>query len=638
MAERRPRAGAVLALVCLLAAGCSAGVPRTGEVTTVSRVSSPSERDMARSGGEGWRPTVGFKPAELVQGYLRVASTGDPDLARPWVVPNDPEASSHLRAWKEHHSAWVYANPTPRPASPPRHGEAKVVMEVSLIGHFDGRDWTPLAEERQLEFRLRRVGTEWRIANPDDELWMSEEAFKERFRRVTLFMVARDRRHLVPAPTFFAQDSAPAPADGGDVEPLAGDVLRSLLEGPRGRLAPAMATAIPAGTRLRSFDYDPGAGLATVDVSSEFTTPGEPDSGRLRVAQLVWTVTGLIHTAEVRVQVDGGQVDTVGPDRFPTDRPYRGSAPELDDLWPRRRGSEHTVAFVRDDEVWTVPVDVPGAEPRVLPVPAAGQKAHPVWSPAGDRIAYLVSAGTGMDLELWTASASGAAAARTGLRGDLSEPTWVPSDPPRLLALKREHGKAQLWSVTPDAGGSRPVRLSLGRLPGGMAPTALRVSADGGQVLAVGSTEQAAEESAAVTFSPDSDQLYLGVLGEEGVTRWVETPLAPGLGEIHSPVWADPDTIAFIGEAGAKGSKALWTIRIDGWDPTQVLSSDRASGAEVDIADQLTVDPTGRTLVFKSSNDLSSSLWLVNIDGRGLRALTATGPSTLDSDPSLASG
>ncbi len=641
MAERRPhgrvlpRSRIVLAFAGLLLAGCSAGVPRTGQVTSVSRVASPSERDMTNS-GVGTRPTVGLKPAELVREYLRVASSGDPEMARPWVVPNDPHAAGQLQAWTRRRSALVYSNPTPRSANPSGKGEVKVVMEVSLLGHFDGHDWTPLAEERRLEFRLRRVGTEWRVANPGDEPLMSEESFKERFRRTTLYMVARDRRHLVPAPTFFAPDTAAAQTDERGVEARAEQVLRLLLDGPRGRLAPGITSDIPAGTRLQSFDYAPGAGLATVNLSSEFTTPGEAGSGRLRVAQVVCTLTELIRTAQVRVQVDGHEVDAVGPDRFRTDRPYRGNEPELDPLLPRRRGSEHVVAFVRDGEVYTVPVDVPNARPKVLPLPGGGPKLHPVWSPDGDRIAYLLTAGgTGSDLELWTASASGAAAVKTGLHGNLSEPTWVPSDPPRLLALEHEHGKVRLWSVAPDGAG-RPVRLSLGQLPDGMDPTLLRVSADGGLVLAVMGSREQAEESAA--FGADSDQLFLGVLGDGGVTRWVGGSLAPGLGEIHSPVWADPDTIAFVGEAGAKGSKALWTTRIDGWDPTQVLSSDRTSDAGVDIADQLTADPSGHTLVFKSSTDLSSSLWLVNVDGRGLRALTSANPSNLDTDPTLASG
>ncbi len=640
MAERRPhgrvlpRSRVVLAFACALLAGCSAGVPQTGQVTSVSRVASPSERDTTSS-RVGKRPTVGLKPAELVQEYLRAASSGDPDMARPWVVPGDPDAARQLRAWTLHRSAWVYSNPITKAVNPSGKGQVKVAMEVSLVGHFDGRDWTPLAEEHRLEFRLRRVGTEWRVANPGDEPLMSEDEFKERFRRITLYMVAGDRRHLVPEPTFFAQDAVPGQTDERDVEARAEQVLRLLLEGPHGRLAPGMTTAIPAGTRLQSFDYAPAAGLATVNLSSEFTAPGEAGSGRVRVAQVVCTLTELIRTAQVRIQVDGHEVDTVGSDRFRTDHPYRGNEPELDALLPRRRGSEHVVAFVRRGEVHTVPLDVPNARPKVLPLPDSGPKLHPVWSPNGDRIAYLEAAGgTGSDLELWTASASGAAPARTGLHGNLSEPTWVPSDPPRLLTLEHDHGKVRLWSVAPD-GDSRPVRLSLGRLPAGMDPTLLRVSADGGLVLAVMGSREQAEGPA--TFGA-GDQLFLGVLGSGGVTRWVGGSLAPGLGEVHSPVWVDADTIAFVGEAGAKGSKALWTTRIDGWDPTQVLSSDRTSDAGVDIADQLTVDPSGHTLVFKSSTDLSSSLWLVNVDGRGLRALTTADPSNLDTDPTLASG
>jgi Tol biopolymer transport system component len=272
----------------------------------------------------------------------------------------------------------------------------------------------------------------------------------------------------------------------------------------------------------------------------------------------------------------------------------------------------------------------------VLPLPPNGQILHPVWSPGGDHIAYLLNAGLTSELELTTASAAGADATRTGLRGELSEPTWVPGEPDRLLTLKRVRDQVELWSVTPGSGG-KPVRLSLGHLPAGLEPGQLRVSPDGGMVLAVMRGKREASDER-VSFGADGGQLYLGVLGKGGVEQWVAGPLAPGQGEAYSPVWADPETIAFIGEGGAKGSRALWTIRVDGWDPNQVLASDRATDSDVDIGDQLAVDPTGKTLVFRSSTDLSSSLWVVNIDGHGLRALTAADSSILDSDPNLASG
>jgi Sporulation and spore germination len=635
VAEWRPMGAVALGLALLALAGCSVGVPRTGEVTTVSRIDSPNQRDLP-GGRVANRPPPGLKPTELVREYLRVASSGDPEVARPWVVAN-ADTTARLDAWTKRPSAWVYDNPTLKPVGPARKGEATVVMAASMIGRFDGRDWTPLAEERSLEFKLRKVGTEWRIAYPDDELWMSEEDFKERFRRMTLFMVSgSEGRQLVPAPTFFDQRAPGSGAGEDGIESQAEEVLRLLLEGPRGRLEHGLETAIPLGTRLESFSYVPSSGLATVDLSSEFTAPGGPGSGGLRVAQLVWTITELIRTAQVQIQVDGRQVETVGPDGFRLDRPYRGSAEELRALWPRRAGSGTTVAFVRRGQVYTVPIDDPAAKPRVLPLPS-GQLHHPVWSPGGDRIAYLIDAGQTNDVELTTATAAGTEMTRTGLRGELSEPTWVPAEPDRLLTLKRVRDRVELWSVTPGSD-DKPVRLSLGELPDGLEPSLLRVSPDGGRVLAVMHSRQRLADRDQVSFGNDSGQLYLGVLGAGGVKRWVAGPLAPGQGDAHSPVWADPETIAFIGEGGAKGSRALWTIRVDGWDPTQVLASDRSDANAVDIADQLTVDPRGKTLVFKSSTDLSSSLWLVNVNGRDLRALTPADSSILDSDPNLASG
>src|SRR4029450_14043273 len=129
---------------------------------------------------------------------------------------------------------------------------------------------------------------------------------------MALFMVSgSEGRQLVPAPTFFDQRAPGSGAGEDGIESQAEEVLRLLLEGPRGRLEHGLETAIPPGTRLESFSYVPSSGLATVDLSSEFTAPYGAGSGGLRVAQLVWTITELIPTAPGEIQVDGRQRQTV---------------------------------------------------------------------------------------------------------------------------------------------------------------------------------------------------------------------------------------------------------------------------------------------------------------------------------------
>ena len=608
-------------MAALLLSGCSTGVPPSNKVVVVSPV--PPAPQPEQSSGPGSGPRPGLNEAQVAQGFMRAMATGDPDRVAPWVVP-DRSARLQLQEWGSGRAVKVYDGGF-QPQAPSDDGGQKIVeVRVQRTGILVDRRWIPDSRQLTLRLRLRQVAGEWRVANPDSAPWIDDASFRQSYGPVDLFLVAADRVHLTQVQVFLPRlppGGQPALALQARVEAT----VRVLLAGPEGRLGRTLATAIPSGTRLLHFAY--ANGLATVDLSEEFAS-GKGGPGLLRVGQLVWTVTRLIPTASVRITVAGRPVRELGPDGFNAARAWRRATSPLNglysSLWPQGPGDPRKLAFTRNGELFTTEL-TPGARPTLLPYDTTGQKLAPTWASQGNRLAFLL-VGAGKERSLWIGSGDGRAVQPTGVRGDLSPPTWLP-DGSRLLVLRRRGAHVELLAATPGAQGA--TRLELAPMPGRLQPTVLRVSPDGAFVLAVGAGTRAG-------FG-DSGPLFLGMLGPQGVLDWFPRPIAAGLGDVYSPVWVDSSTVAFIGRTGNKDDVGkLWLMDADGWDPTPLLNLDPASENAIDIGDQLAVDPTGNQFVFIEQSEDGTALWVVDRFGVGLRQLTSPGVNGFDSDPAFA--
>jgi len=608
-------------IALLLVTACSTGVPPSDKVFVVSPV--PPSPQPEESNGPGSGPRPGLSEAQVAQGFMRAMATGDPDRAAPWVVP-DKSAQLQLQEWKSGRAVKVYNGEFQPQAPGDDRGQKIVEVRVQLAGGLEDRRWVPESRHVTLPLRLRQVAGEWRVANPGRAPWVDDASFKQSYGPVDLFLVAADHVHLAPVQVFL-----PRPPTGAQ-QPLAVQVraeatLRALLAGPEGRVGGTLTTAIPRGTRLLRLSY--ADSHASVDLSDEFAS-GEGGSGLLRVGQVVWTVTRLIPTASVRITVGGRPVGAIGAERFNAGRIWRRTTPPLgglfSSLWPHGAGDPMRLAFTRNGELYTTEL-TPGARATLLPYNTPGQKLAPTWAPQGNRLAFLLL-GDGEERSLWIGSGDGGSVQATGVRGQLSPPTWLP-DASRLLVLRRDGGRVELLAVTPGAQGA--MKLALAPMPGGLQPTVLRVSPDGAYVLGVGAGARA-------RFG-DSGLLFLGLLGPHGVVDWFPRPVAPGLGDVFSPVWVDASTVAFIGRTGTKDDPGkLWLMGADGWDPTPFLNLDPASENAIDIGDQLTVDPTGNQFIFIEQSEDGTALWMVDRLGVGLRQLTSPGLNGFDSDPSFA--
>lgn len=89
-------------------------------------------------------------------------------------------------------------------------------------------------------------------------------------------------------------------------------------------------TLIPFGTELRSLDIS--GGTATVDLTSEFVSGGGSLSMRMRIAQVVYTLTQFDTVQGVLFKIDGEPVESIGGEGVMVDTPQ--TRKDYEDLLP----------------------------------------------------------------------------------------------------------------------------------------------------------------------------------------------------------------------------------------------------------------------------------------------------------------
>ncbi|MDF2743565.1 MAG: Lipoprotein LpqB, GerMN domain protein [Actinomycetia bacterium] len=626
MGSRRSRLlRPIVVLATLLGlAACTAGVPETGKVVSVSPVTSAPpavDPDTVQDLG----PFSGQSDAEVAVGFMNAMNSGDVSRITSWVMP---EAEEQVRQWANP-ATTVRVYSVFEPGLEYVSATKRIVpIKVKLVGQLrQGHEWHPATGEELISLELQRSGAEARVANPGPVIWMRDVNFSRLYASTEVYMVPDQddpSPQLAPVPMF-----VPNGVEGDPKAPRlrVTRALQVLFAGPQGRYD-NLETAIPPGTRLLDFRY--ANDLVTLNLSRAFSR--STGSGQVRIGQLVWTVNRLIPTASVRVLVEGHPVRTVGAERFQAGRRWRRHDPPLDGMWPQRSqgGEDDSILFVRQGEIYTI-VPQAGQSPRPVELDAASPKSAPTWSPNHRWMAFV--AGSGNRQSLWLVQPGGKAYAATTedtVEGRLSAPSWSPDSKSVYLVVRNQRG-ARLLEVTRSTFGIR--FLNLPPLPGGLQPASVAVSPDGAFLLAVAVRPDREVEPAEQV---PGGHLYLGQLGPEGVEGWSQRQIAPGLGRVFSPVWVDPVTVGFIAETENKDDLGkLWTVRSDGWNPTAVLNdSDMPIG---DIGNHLTVDPTGKSFVVTARSSTGASLWMVNRQDKSVSYLTLPAPNAFDTDPSFAS-
>ena len=612
----------ILAVLAGLAA-CTAGVPETEQVVSVSSVTSappPVDPETLRELGG---PSTGQSETDVAVGFMNAMNTGDVSTIQRWVMP---DARNQVARWfAPTATVKVYSVFDPVQQYVSQDDRLIVPIRVKVVGELrGGRDWYPATGDQLLNLELAKDGAEPRVANPGPFMWMRDMSFGRRYTSTEIVMVPDlndPTPHLAPVPVFVPNGAADDPR-ASDTRVKA--ALKLLLVGPKDRYA-NLDSAIPPGTGLRGFRH--ANDLATVNLTRRFADP--KGSGQLRVAQVFWTVSRLLPNAAVRIHVEGRPVKSVGVDQFPAARHWRPRDEPLAGMWPRR-SQEHegdSVLFVRRGEILTI-VPEPGQSPQPVKLDAPSPKAVPTRSPDHRWMAFV--AGRGDEQSLWLVNPTGDAFRAEELSGRLSAPTWSP-DSRRVYVVCSDETGTRMVEVARSSRIVRPVEFA--PLPSGLEPVSIAVSPDGTSMLAVADRPVRRAES---TEPVPGGRLYLGRFGPNGISSWSPRQLAPGLGRVFSPIWVDPVTIAFVAETDNKDDLGkLWTMKSDGWDPTAVLNDTEI--AIGDIGNRVGVDPTGRVFVIPVRSGDGASLWTVDRLDRTVHSLTSPDPSDFDTDPSFAS-
>ena len=494
-------------------------------------------------------PRAGDQPDDVIRGFIAASADfqRDHETARLYLAP---EASER---WNPDAGTTIYrvtgAGGVSTVATAPAGSEAGVVLAGEILARIDDRGQyrrSVPGEALAATFGLRKVSGQWRINALPDGLALTPREVSETYGQLDLYFLDPERRVVVPDPVF-------VPTLPGVPTAL----VRRLLAGPSAALAPAVASAVPAGTGLAVTSVVVTDGVADVVLDSVALT-ADPEGREQLAAQLVWTLTQLPEIQSVRISADETDIGTPDADGLHTRESYRSYDPAA------LTGT--IAAYVhREGSLGTL------SQGRFTPVPGIfGSGQAPVRRAAvsldRSRIAGLNASGTAV---LEARTGADAPLATRFLGQDLAPPAWGVGP---LLWVVERGADPGVWVVPAE---SEPVRVTLPDL-GGAKVVAARPSRDGTRI-ALALDDPDVPPSPLVAPAPTvagppvggvvGDRLVTGVL-RRGASRadltveGLHEP-APELVGITDLSWSDATEVAVLGSLEGAPAQPL-TISVDG--------------------------------------------------------------------------
>ena len=241
---------ALLALAsALLLSGC-ATIPQSGPVNVGQDVSSGLNSDEVYYSQSG--PYTDATPDAIVFGFLSAGNGPQNDyaVAREYLTP------SLAGTWQPNQEILIQDG-IPE-LSKLSENEYQVAISVAATIDQDGHYLEELVgTKRVLNYRLAKVGTQWRITEAPNLTTINRSNFSVLFHQYSLYFFEPSLTYLVPDVRWFPSRVSTATR-----------LMNALLKGPSDWLRPAVVNVIPSGTKLNINSVTVTDGVAAVDLSA----------------------------------------------------------------------------------------------------------------------------------------------------------------------------------------------------------------------------------------------------------------------------------------------------------------------------------------------------------------------------------
>ncbi|RJK95406.1 LpqB family beta-propeller domain-containing protein [Vallicoccus soli] len=544
MSRRRRALGALLGAALALA-GC-ASIPDSGPVRPGQDSAVALDEPPVRVLPPPPRPGAG--PEDVVRGFLLASASPEDDRAsaRAYLAPETAQD------WRPQAGARVYESGTLRIA---RRGASVTLtaQQVAAIGP-DGR-YVPEAEPVLLRtrFSVQQVGGEWRIDGLEPGLLHTTFDVERTYRTASVYFLDPSGRTVVPDLLALPVRSSMATA-----------LTQRLLEGPSDWLAPAVRTAVPAGTALAVASVPVVGGVAQVDLTEEAFGAGSEERQALS-AQIVWTLRQLDEVRSVRISVEGGEYAVPGV----AGEQSRDSWPGFD---PGALPEDADAAVVRDGvlgrlegEGWVAVAGEAGT--------GGARVREPALSLAGD-VAAVLSPDRRRLLRGALTPDAPLVPVLTG--GDLAEPSWDRYG--HLWSVDRADG-----TVRVAAADGAPVAVAV---PSGLRVVGVRVARDGARALLLVRRGQGYALLVGAVVR-GGGEVPLRVVGPVVV--------APEVVDVRDVAWVDDGRVAVLGVVEGEG-RQVRVVDVSGWDAVPTGPVDAVSVAAAPDRPVLVGTPDGQVL------------------------------------------